>query len=191
MNYYVGGANAAGKSSVLRHAAQLDPNIEIIHGTRLLMRELGIEHSDYEAIRALPQLQLREVYGQAVRTLLAEPTPKHRIFDSHYLNIRRGQVHSITGGAEWVDLFDGLVLIYADIDASWQRIMADHATRDRALFPAGLAEHEARAMYAQYIADTVAEFEKLAALYDLPHLIIDNSHQTTEASARQLLEFIG
>lgn len=187
MNIYLGGANASGKSTIMAEYAKLDLSAEIIHGTRLLMDAHGIA-GDYEELRRMSQEHLRPVYSAAMGRLLAEPVEHARILDSHFLYIRKGEVHPST--EDWIGDFDAVVLVYADPETSWKRIRADHKERDRALFPEGLSDIEAKAMYADYIEQTIAEFDRIAAEYQLPHLLLDNSHNSPHDSAQVLHKFI-
>jgi adenylate kinase len=187
MNIYLGGANASGKSTIMAEYLKLDPSAEIIHGTRLLMDAHGIA-GDYDELRRMSQEHLRPVYSTAMRRLLSEPVEHTRILDSHYLYIRKGEVHQST--EDWIGDFDAVVLVYADPETSWKRIRADHKKRDRALFPEGLSDPEAKTMYADYIERTIAEFERIAAYHRLPNLFLDNSHNSPYDSAQVLHEFI-
>ena len=187
MNIYLGGANASGKSTIMAEYSIIDPAAEIIHGTRLLMDAHGIS-GDYEELRRMSQEHLRPVYSAAMGRLLDGPVEHTRILDSHYLYIRKGEVHQST--EDWIGNFDAVVLVYADPDTSWKRIRADHKKRDRALFPEGLSDVEAKAMYADYIQQTIAEFERIAADHQLPHLFLDNTRNSPQVSAQVLHTFI-
>ena len=54
MNYYIGGTNASGKSTILRQVARKAPEIDVIHGTSLLMKAVGLAVGDYHALRQIP-----------------------------------------------------------------------------------------------------------------------------------------
>ena len=185
MKYYFGGVNGVGKTTVLRLIEKALPELKVVHGTSLLMDRLGIP-GDYYALRAISQVKLRPEYTAAVHELFETYPAQDILLDSHYLNIRYGEIDVVA--EDWLSLFDALLLVSAKPELIWQRLSNDAAHRDRALLAADTTQQEQELTYLNYILQTESVFHKFAQEHKVQSFIIDNS-TTPETAAQSFITY--
>lgn len=186
MKIYVGGANAVGKSTILKATANT-LGIPYYHGTTLFLKHLGFD-GNYEKLRALTQEQRNDKLDEFLDIFIREQEGKSFLFDSHYLNIVRGETNKVS--RPWLKDFDILVLVTAPAEDVWQRITTDSSVRDRALFPKDISEKEAKEMLQKYLQDTKEEFTRLTKLYNKPSVEIINIQNRIDEAVDRLVDFI-
>lgn len=190
LNYYFGGINAAGKSTFLSQLKATPGAWEVVHGSQALMEWLGIAPGDYASLRALPRAQTNQAYADLVLHRIQENgRRKSLIFDSHYLNLIEGVVHKTVEG-DWLGRVDALVLLAAQPTTIHDRIRRD-ADRDRKLFRPDANEAERMRTLEAYIRQTIAEFQRLAAQFRLPSVIVYNEDGKIDDAIGQFLDFDG
>lgn len=186
MKIYIGGVNAVGKSTIAKEVAK-ELGIDYFHVTTSFLNYLGF-NGDYEKLRALTQEQRNQKLDDFFEVFKKEIGDKSFIFDSHYLNIVRGEVNNVS--RPWIRDFDVLVLISAPTDDVWNRIKKDSLSRDRALFPKNIQDDDSKKVLTQYILDTRKEFNSLATNLGKPNLEVLNIDGKKEETVFQLINFI-
>lgn len=169
MHYYVVGVNGSGKTSLLKVISE-ETGIAIVHGTTELMNYLGIP-GNYNALRALNQAQVLMKWGETAVNLLDQFGDTPFLVDTHILNLTKGAI--IRRDGDWIRKYDAIVLIKAQPAIILKRVKND-ASKDRALFPDGANDDEKLSLLDIYQQETEKLFNELAALYNLPSLIINN-----------------
>lgn len=185
MKIYVGGINAVGKSSIAKEAADR-LGYRYVHATTGLLEHLGFG-KDYEKLRALTQQERDAAYREFIESLFKNEEDSF-LLDGHYLGLVRGEIDCITD--DWIKNFDMFVLIHAPIEDVWKRLVADSATRDRALFADGLFSEENKIFLKDYQDQTEKEFEKLMGLYEKNGVKILNEEGKKDGAVDVLVGFV-
>lgn len=185
MRIFLGGVNGSGKTTLLNKIKEARPEIEVIKGSQLLMDFLGIS-GDYEALRALPHDYGMERLEELMNSLTAEKTSF--ILDSHYLNLVRGQIKSVTG--PFIKNFNALFLLRARPEIIMERISADGHLRDRALFPDNINDEEKICMLSSYMKQYEEELRKVSHEYSLNSCIIDTDEKNPDQVRDEFLSFV-
>jgi broad-specificity NMP kinase len=144
MKILFGGVNGSGKSTLLELVSKA-LGYPVIYVSGEFMHHMGYG-TDYERLRAIPNSVRDEKLSQFMKELLH--VEGNALFDSHYLNLVRGNISDVTG--DWIKDVDALVLVSAPIEIVWQRITLDSGWRDRALFPKDTEEKRAKEMLVDY-----------------------------------------
>jgi adenylate kinase len=181
MRFFLGGVNGAGKTTLLQQIQEADPRYEVVNGSKALMEYLG-RPGDYEHLRALSDEEKFKNYEALVNELLAKH--EHLMLDSHYLNLVRGEIKSVT--SPLVKKFDALLLLKVSPETVLARTSND--VRDRALFPQGLTESQEFAMLADYVEKYNEEFEAVCQRYGVKGKVL-NGEAAPEQVAQEFLEF--
>ncbi len=188
MNFWIGGINGVGKSTILKRVAVMDENLEYVSTSQLLMNHLGLG-GDYEKFRALPQSKKVAAMGVVMNQIKSKKTTICRLFDGHYTNLIYGDFSAVTGG--WIEHMDGLVLIAAPLNDVYRRIESDYKTRDRGLYPNNkLPEGDKVALLSQFADLEETEFKQLAARYSLKNLKIKHKNDQIDQDASRIIDFV-
>lgn len=185
--YYVGGVNAAGKSTLI-DLLSINPEFEIVHGTARFIEWLGLKPGDYNSMRKMPYEESKKQVDLMWSTIIKgwhDPS-RALLLDTHYLNLKWGKVTDVTG--DWIRNVTALFLITADVETLLNRISKD--PRDRALFPEGLTKEEEREMLSRYMQTLVEKVESLAQKHNLPYFIIENKEGQLTETVKTFLEIL-
>ncbi|HSX42300.1 MAG TPA: ATP-binding protein [Candidatus Saccharimonadales bacterium] len=186
LNYFVGGVNGVGKSTLLDAIAKKSSNFRVVKGSEELMRWLGIP-GDYDALRALPREKKRVEWVKCLEKLLDDHYGHDLLVDAHYLNMIDGVVTEVVG--EWIAWFDAAVLVTAPPAEILKRIEGDRA-RERGLFRSD--ESDKLGVLEAYQQQTRAEFCRITEgdLWDLiPNVVISHRQDKTSEAVDQFLKF--
>lgn len=184
MHYFVVGANASGKTSLLKVVSERT-GIPYVHGTTELMRRMAIE-GDYDQLRSINQDNVLEQWGITAEEILQRYGSNSFLLDSHILHLIHGKVFHRDG--PWIAKFDALVLVTAPVDQMLQRILADE-NRDRVLFEPGTDEVTKRAILVDYKAQTSTLFHELVTKYSLPSTEIENATDHLDDAVNAFIAF--
>lgn len=186
MNIYTGGVNAVGKSSLLKKVAE-QTNYTYIHATSHLMKSFGFD-SDYEKLRSLTQDQRDEHLAKCMTDLVQNNPEENFLVDGHYLALVKGTTNKVTGN--WIKNFDALVLVTADTQDVWERIIKDSPERDRALFPDNFTESQKIEMLKKFQQDSFDEFKSISKTFNIPSIEIKNKKDLQEEAVQNLILFL-
>lgn len=191
--YFIGGVNAAGKSTLLKELAIRRPDIFIVHGSKKFMDWLGLEQGDYESLRAMSVEHKDKQFGLLVEKVVSD----HKNFgggalllDSHYLNMTMGEINDVTG--TWMGFMDALLLISAPTDHLHNRIINDYKQtgRDRKLFTLGSNTSDQLTQLSSYVVKTLKTAEELSNKYSIPLHVIENADGDLDSSIQKLEELL-
>ena len=186
--YFFGGINGVGKTSLIEEISFRAPHLQKKHTSSMFMEWLQLKPGDYETLRELPDGYKRAQNEAMLTHYLKELTPTEDVLlDSHYLTLINGSTSKIISGS-WPYYLGTLVLIEANIEDIYIRILHDAPFRNRSLFPPGLNDQQKKTMLHRYLLSTRHEFTRTAKRYNLPTLIIQNSD--IQRSAGIFLEYI-
>lgn len=188
--YFVGGVNAAGKSTFLDELKKRGPEFSVFYSSQKFMRWLEIEPGNYKALRSLPDKFKNQEFDRMMRGVLeeAEGQEKILIIDAHYLNLRRGEIYDVTGS--WMALVDAFFLVTADHQTIWRRIQGDQSDkgRNRALFAKDSRPQEQQALLKSYVAQTEEKMRQVSDEYGIPCFIILNEDNRLGESIKLFLD---
>lgn len=189
MIYYLGGVNGVGKTTFLDELIRQKPDAQIYYGSKSLLERLGIKPGDYESLRKLPTSYTNAEYANFVIEKINCNKDKRKliIFDSHYLNMVDGNIFNVTGG--WIKNVDCLLLLTADIDDIFCRIIKDESIRDRRLFHVKSTDKEKFKTLLDYSQKTKERFLFLAEKYGLNSHIIFNFEDNISEVVKEFINF--
>ncbi len=184
MHYFVVGVNGSGKSTLLKTVSE-QTGVEVVHGTQVLMRHLGID-GDYDALRALDQAYVLEKWAETAESLVETHRDESFLLDTHILNLTNGTV--IRRDGPWIGRYDALVLVKAEPGTILQRVTQGTA-RYRALFPDGIDDNKKLAIISEYQQRTEALFHELAREYALPSRVLFNDGPEVDRAVAEFVFF--
>jgi hypothetical protein len=186
--YFMGGVNASGKSTLAREISSVKPEFEVIHTGAAIMERLGIAPGDIDTLRALPEVDKRRENEAMLSELTRRSLGRSALYDSHYLNMIEGKVTRLIIGRGPFDL-DGLLLVEAKPEVLYERIKRDAPTKNRRLFPHDVTPARALDILNVYTRRTREECNRLAKTFNLPTLILQNDTDQLDNAVEQFIEF--
>jgi adenylate kinase len=185
MNYFIGGINGTGKTTLISEIVKLRPSYISVQHTKTLMKWLGID-SNYDKLRSMDQDYINsKLDPEFVKYLLQNNISKTILLDSHFTNLIKGQFFKATEG--WIANFDALILVTAPINEIHNRITIDQ--RDRELFPPNSNLASQLKYLEKYSEVEKMEFLRLTKKYKKPHLIIQNRKNKLQKAIELFLKF--
>lgn len=191
-SYFVGGVNGVGKSKFLETLSEGRDTMRVVHGTAVLLEALGLPTEDYEALRSAPRAEKNRAYsGIVLRSAIADIDDGTVLFDSHYLNMIRGEIFQTVYGADESRMFalDALVLVTTSDPITVTRRVDGDTHRDRQLYPPLATEVEKQGFMRRYWDETRTEFNRLVGVLAIPSLVIYNDTEDMSGAIEQFLAF--
>lgn len=186
-NYYFGGINASGKSTLIDAIVAKDQKFVAVHTTKELMKWLGIENN-YEALRAMNQDEVLKKYALFVDEWLESHKDKSSLFDSQFLNLVRGEYLDRTG--DWIQKFDSIVVVNASLQDVLRRINSE--VRDRALFDKKtISDDQKIKVLKEYSLHTEKLAQQTANKFKLECWIINNIDGKLDQAVEEFFELCG
>lgn len=130
-NYFIGGINGVGKTTILTEISKKDSNFEVIKISICLMNWLGIKEKDSIAFTKVPEsIKSRELV-KMMESLIkrGQLSKKTLLFDSHYIiPTNRGLVEA-TGN--WISNMDSLFILTSPAEEILARIEGEEIKTGR------------------------------------------------------------
>ena len=187
--YFFGGVNASGKSTLIGKIKQARPEFKVIHTRVAIMERLGIAQDDIETFRLLPEEYKYRENESMFSDLTKDLVGKSVIYDSHYLNMIEGKITPLISGS-WLTNISSLILVEADPKTLLKRIMKDRPVKNRRLFPDGTTPKQAVNILGNYSQQNREECERIASMFNLPVLVLRNDSHELDKVVQKFLEFI-
>lgn len=191
--YFVGGINAAGKTTIVNEIKKVRPEFKIIQGSKSFMEWLGVGFGDYTTLRALPDDYKNAEFGKMIRWFIGQQTKKdeHLIIDAHYLTLKPHEVVDATG--DWVSLIDALFVITAPCKEILDRMETDQKKtgRFRPIFHDGTTQKQKISSIRSLQERTVWFAETLSEKFRIPMFEIQNKNKKVAIAVEKFLKTHG
>lgn len=190
--YLVGGVNGVGKSTFLRELTFLYPEFEVIHGSGLLLKWLGLLPGDYDELRKLPDGLKKIETERMMEGFLKERKSggKTLIVDAHYFHYKEGNLIDVTG--EWMGNLDAIFVITAPARVILARVEKDRVENEkhRDLFPHNSNNNEEKlTMLNKFLSETIKKAVEVSERFSLPCFFIDNSNEGVGIAIEEFLNY--
>lgn len=188
---FVGGINGSGKSTILDFVEKKRRDIQVIPGSTVFMKWLGIRNRDYEKLQSLPDvLALRELKKMMEFLVLKKGFArgiKVVLIDAHFVNIREGKAQKWV--ADWLGLMHGLILVKASAREILYRIERD-TVRERGIFPKSSTRGQKIKLIAFFTKESEHVFKQYAKRHKVPKIIVRNERGRTAVATKAVLSFL-
>lgn len=184
LQYFIGGVNGVGKTTLLENVDSLHLGFNIVKGSDRFMKWLGLQAGDYTSLRNLPNDYKNTQFAEMIDHLVYKQheTDVSLLLDAHYLLCKRGEVIDTTG--PWFARMDVLIVLTADPSVIHRRILED--PKDRDVFPPNISTDEQISLITLYQGKTLAKVKELSEQHGIPYFEIDNSHDHVSLATYQL-----